>query len=265
MKIVVILQYNYRYPNELYMKKVLLSVYLFSVVAFYGYSQSLTLSNQHGAIQPNAIIVQAGTPDSVELITYLNVKNISNATIKVFCKKVQLTMLDSTEMTMCWAGNCYPAPVNVSPFSQSINAGQTNTEFIGHYTQTAFSHFKSGESVIRWVFYNQANVNDSASVTVKYTTYPLGIDESNGRQAVLSNAYPNPANAVAGFNYAVPSGSQARIVIRNILGSIVHSEQVSTGSGKISVNTANLTDGIYFYSLMLDGKNSQTKKLVVKH
>lgn len=174
-------------------------------------------------------------------------------------------MLDSTELTMCWAGNCYPSNVNISPYSQPITAGQTITEFVGHYSQIAFHHFKKGESVVRWVFFDRDNANDSMSVTIKYTSYPLGIAETSGRQATMSNAYPNPAGASANVSYSIPSGSDGIIIIRNLLGATMQSEQLSSLNGKITLNTANLSDGIYFYSLMVNGKSSQTKKLIVKH
>lgn len=149
------------------MKKLLLSVYFLSLVAFYGYSQSLTLSNLNGPVTPNSIIVQAGTPDSVELVSYFNVKNVGDNTIRVLCKKVQIAMLDSTEVTMCWAGGCYSSGTMISPNDQPITPGETITEFSGHYSQVAFNHFKSGESIVRWVFFDRANVNDSVSVDRK--------------------------------------------------------------------------------------------------
>ncbi|MEI7897538.1 MAG: T9SS type A sorting domain-containing protein [bacterium] len=247
------------------MKKLILTACLLTGILSYGYSQSLTLSDIDGVIDQNAIIVQSGTPDSVELITYFNVKNIGTKTISVLCKKTHLAMLDSTEITMCWAGGCYPSNINVSPNAQSIEAGQTITDFVGHYTQTAFSHFKSGESVIRWTFFDSANVNDSASVTVKYTTYPLGIDENAARQAMLSNAYPNPASGYAAFSYAVPSGTRGTLFVRDILGSTVETLSLQPGSGKVTLNTMSMNDGIYFCSLLVDGKISLTKKLSVKH
>lgn len=247
------------------MKKLLLSVYLLSVIGFYGYSQSLSLSNIHGTIEPNSIIIQAGTPDSVELITYFNVKNISAKTINVLCKKVQCSMLDSTEITMCWAGSCYPSSTFVSPNAQAITAGQTITDFIGHYTQTAYLHFKSGESVVRWVFFDKINPNDSVSVTIKYATFPLAIEESAARRAMLSNAYPNPSASETSFSYSIPVGSQGTILVRDLLGSTVQSLVLPVSFGKTTLNTMNLSDGIYFCSLMVDGKVNQTKKIVVKH
>jgi len=247
------------------MKKLFLLVYLLSIAAFYGYSQSLSLSNLQGPIVANSTIIQAGTPDSTELITYMNVKNTGTSTLNVFCKKVHVTMMDSVEVTMCWAGACYPSFVNVSPNSKPIDAGQIITDFVGHYSCMTSHGFKSGESIVRWVFYDGANTNDSVSVTVKYTSFPLGVDDKIIHQGILSNIYPNPADATVSFSYAVPSGSQGTIVIRNLVGSMVQTEQVSDGSGKMTLNTASLNDGIYFCSLVLDGKISQTKKLVIKH
>jgi len=247
------------------MKKLFLSLCLLSVVAIYGYSQSLSLSNIHGAIVANSTIIQAGTPDSVELTTYLYVKNNGSKTIDVLCKKSQLRMLDSAEVSLCWAGGCYQSGTNISPNAATMAAGQTITDFVGHYQQVSFNHFMVGESVVRWVFYDRGNVNDSVSVTIKYTTYPLGIAESNSRQSTLSNIYPNPASIEAGCSYTLPSGSQGSILIRDMLGATVLTQVLPATTGKTVINTGNLNDGIYFCSLLVDGKISQTKRLIVKH
>ena len=247
------------------MKRLLLLVSLFSAIAIFGYSQSLSLLTPQGVVITNASIIQAGTHDSLELITYLQVKNISTHTINVFCKKVEVAMMDSVETTMCWAGGCYPSFVNVSPNSAPMTAGQIVTDFVGHYGTTTGHGFKSGESRVRWVFYNEADHNDSVYLIVKYTSYPLGVDEKNAHSGLLSAAYPNPANASASFNYSVPVGSPGMIVVRNLVGAEVLTEQAAPGSGTLTVNTAGLSDGIYFCSLVLEGKINQTRKLVVRH
>ena len=245
--------------------KRLIFVLLLAAAACSGHAQSLQLSNIHGVIAPNAIIIQAGTPDSLEMITYLNVKNIGTGTMSVYCKKSELSMLDSTQMTMCWADGCYPPDVNVSPSAKTIQAGETITDFVGHYSQIAYLPFMKGESVIRWVFYDAEDDNDSMSVTIKYTSYPVGVEETTQPLATLSNASPNPASAHASFSYFVPSGSVGEIIIRNVLGSTIHSEKLPSGHGTSTINTTNLSNGIYFYSLLVDGKLCQSKRLIVKH
>ncbi|MFZ4563104.1 MAG: T9SS type A sorting domain-containing protein [Bacteroidales bacterium] len=247
------------------MKRYILSLFLLSAITVTAYTQSLELSNKNGIITPNSTIIQEGSPDSAELVTYMNVKNIGDKEINVLCKKSQLTMLDSTETTMCWAGSCYPSDVNISPNSRTIAVGEIVTDFDGRYVQIAFDNFKPGESFVRWVFYDEANVNDSNSVTIKYTSYPLGIDDASAAQTMLSNAFPNPAGASAGFTYSIPAGSIGTFTLRNVIGSTIQVDQLQSSTGKFIISTTNLSDGIYFYSLMVDGKLSQTKKLIVKH
>jgi hypothetical protein len=173
-------------------------------------------------------------------------------------------MLDSTEITMCWAGGCYPAKVFVSPNAATIAPGETNTEFIGHYTQTAFQHMKSGESVIRWTFYSKTNVSDSVSVVIKYTTYPLGVQDK-ASLASMSQIYPNPASAQACFTYNLNGEDGGSVVIRDMVGKIVFQQELLENSGKVSLNTTTLTDGIYFCTLSAKSNMVQTRKLVVKH
>ncbi|MCX6267311.1 MAG: T9SS type A sorting domain-containing protein [Bacteroidetes bacterium] len=248
------------------MKKLFLSVCLLSIAAFYGYSQSLSLSNSHGILAPNSTIFQAGSPDSVKLVTYLDVKNAGSSRIDVLCKKVELNLLDSTEVTFCWAGECGSAAIYVSRNAQSINPGQTITDFSGDYlANTSSYYFHSGESRVRWVFFDKSNPNDSASVTVVYTTFGVGMQDPKTSEGMLSNIYPNPANGQANFSYSLPSGSAGTIIIRDLLGSLVQTQILTVATGKTSLNTSLLGDGVYFCSLLVDGKVSQTKKLIVRH
>jgi hypothetical protein len=247
------------------MKKIVLFFVLLTGLAVVGFAQSLQLSNNQGIIVANGEIIQLGSPDSTELITYMNVKNIGTTNKNVLCRKTEIKMLDSTEITMCWAGGCYPPKTNLSPSAQLITPGQTNTEFVGHYTQMAFNHFKSGESVVRWCFFDQQNPNDSVSVLIKYTSYPLGISEKSGRVAELSNVYPNPASTRATVGFELPAGTSGTLVIRDMIGKTVYSEQLNGSFGKTVINTLDLSDGIYFCSLLVDGKSVQTRKMIVRH
>lgn len=247
------------------MKKILLSVWIISMVAVTVYAQNLSLSNAGGAIAPNATLIQTGTYDSVGLATSLNVKNTGTERIGVLCKKTELTMLNSTEISMCWAGQCYGPEVYISPEDQQIGAGETNTQFVAHYNQVEFNHLPAGESVVRWVFYDRGNVNDSVSVTVRYITYGLGVGEQITADGMLSNIYPNPASGNAGLSYTVPSGMQGMIRFRNILGESVKTIILPPGTDKLTIDTREFSDGIYFYSLVVDGKVTRTKKLIVRH
>jgi hypothetical protein len=45
----------------------------------------------------------------------------------------------------------------------------------------------------------------------------------------------------------------------------VRQETIGSVSGKVSFDVVDLQDGIYFYSLVVNGERTITRKMVVKH
>lgn len=243
------------------MKRILLSVYLLSIACFYGYTQTgLSLTDTLGnPIANNSTLVMNGTPDVAELVTHLWVKNNGGHTVNVKAKKVELSLLANTNVTFCWAGNCFPPNVYESIGTTSIDAGAVATEFSGHYSPS----LQKGQTKVQWTFWDVDDLANTVSVNVDYNTYPVGKEEITN--AKLTAAYPNPASSNVSINYSLPAGNEGRIVVRNILGVEVRTESVQGGSGKFTFSVTELNDGIYFYSLVLNGQSTSTGKLVVKH
>jgi hypothetical protein len=244
------------------MKKLILFVYLASIAGFYGYSQmSLTLSNEGGPIANNSYVYIYGSPTIDEIISDAFVTNTTNHAIQVKVKKVEVSLLPGTVNVFCW-GLCFAPGVNVSPDPLTINAGATNTaDFSGHYTPNG----AVGVSTIRYVFFDMNNTSDTVCFNVVYDTYPEGVENSVSARETFSNAFPNPAGNVVNVDYTLGNGSVGTLVIRNILGSVVKEMTLSASSGRAAFNTADLADGIYFYSGMVNGEVKVTRKLVVKH
>jgi hypothetical protein len=68
------------------------------------------------------------------------------------------------------------------------------------------------------------------------------------------------------FDYNLPSSANsAQLIIRNSLGVEVENSMLDNQSGKKSINVSNYSSGIYFYTLVVDGKTIQSKKIIVKH
>ena len=57
----------------------------------------------------------------------------------------------------------------------------------------------------------------------------------------------------------------ARIAFFNLLGSKVYEIELSKSEGTITISTADFTEGIYFYSLLIENEASQTQKLIIRH
>ena len=92
----------------------------------------------------------------------------------------------------------------------------------------------------------------------------IGSDLTKGIE--FSNPFPNPANQQTDINFQLPSpNSEARIMLRNLLGSVVKEIKVQGTKNQFSIITSDLNNGLYFYSVMFENKILFTKKLIVKH
>ncbi len=245
------------------MKHFLLSLALLSAITLATFAQNLvlldSLAGQLQPLAPNATVVKHGHTN-VEIVKYLAVKNNSADSLHVKVKKEYVNVLHGTINMFCW-GLCFGPDVMVSPWSKTIKAGEINTlDFSGHYQPGTVT----GASIIRYTFFVDENPNDSVSVLIEYSAYPLGTNQP-GTKDLLSEAYPNPSSVQASFNYALPEGSAGEIVVRNLLGTTVANIMLDGTSGKTAIDVTNLREGLYFYTLILNGKVVLTRKMVVRH
>ena len=112
-------------------------------------------------------------------------------------------------------------------------------------------------------------ISDAVSGNISTETWRVnkvmsGNDLTKGIE--FSNPFPNPANQQTGINFQLPSpNSEARIMLRNLLGSVVKEIRVTGAENKFSINTSDLNNGLYFYSVMFENRILFTRKLIVKH
>ena len=243
------------------MKKLFLLIYLASIATCFGYSQmSLSLSDSTGPLANNATIHRYGTPTSDEIVAYVYVKNNTANSVPVIVKKVVIDTVVGSYNMFCW-GMCFAPNVYISPAAISIDAGRTDSlNFSGHYVPNTYK----GASSLRYVFFLRGNPLDSVCVNIVYYAYPVGI-ESLAEKAVISNAYPNPANNSTAFTYSLPGSETGSIMIRNLLGVVVKDVSLDSGADKVSVFTGDLPEGVYFYSFNVAGKTNTSKKLIIRH
>ena len=198
-------------------------------------------------------------PAADEIVSYIFVKNTTTDSMSVKVKKVEIMALHGTLNTFCW-GYCVTPDIFVSPDPVVIHAGVTDsTNFSGHYYPTGII----GISTIRYVFFDANHPSDTVCVNINFSTYPQGINYLPNVD--LSNAYPNPANNTVSFSYSVQQNSVSRLIIRNVLGSVVKEVNITNNSGKLSFNTSELADGVYFYTFLVNGNSKVTRKLVIRH
>lgn len=80
------------------------------------------------------------------------------------------------------------------------------------------------------------------------------------------NAYPNPAQNETNIEYTLGTSGNVVITINDITGRevirIEQGNQTANSSKRVSINTSNLSNGAYFYNVIVNGVK-QTNKLVI--
>ncbi len=245
------------------MKKLILFTYILSIISFAVFSQSLTISNGDTLLSNNATVNVSGNFNSTVSISTLKVKNTSAGTLNVKVRRVTLDSVVNSTNSFCFAGSCFGPTTYVSPSTATINASAIDASFIGDY----YPNGKAGATTVLYTFYNLANLQDTVCVKVIYLGIDnTGVNDIHKSDIVFRDAYPNPANNVATFSYALPKQTNsAKIVLRNLLGAEVMSTNLEELNGKKTISTSDIKEGIYFYSLIVNEKVFYTRKLVVKH
>jgi hypothetical protein len=243
------------------MKKAILLFNLLIFSALIASSQSLSISYENGAISNGQEIWVAGDMN-FPLAALLYVTNNTSSDIEVMVKKQEISLIAGSTNYFCW-GLCYPPDVYVSINPLVVPANSTNhSDFSGDYDACSII----GISQIRYTFFKNNHPTDSVCVIVNFNAGYVGIGNNLNSELRVSPAYPNPATSAVKFSYNLPAseGSVVSIRFNNLLGEFINETILEKGNGLLVIPVEQYTPGIYFYSVMVDGKAVQTRKMVIK-
>jgi hypothetical protein len=100
----------------------------------------------------------------------------------------------------------------------------------------------------------------------QFTGQVLGVNEITSLVANSFVVYPNPATANTSISFSIVEKNKVTLNVYDILGNLVstlsQSNEFEKGNNTISINTSNLSSGIYYISLDING-STETKKLVI--
>ncbi|MEO6883959.1 MAG: T9SS type A sorting domain-containing protein [Bacteroidia bacterium] len=99
-------------------------------------------------------------------------------------------------------------------------------------------------------------------------TYLNNITTGIAENSMLTgfNLYPNPASTELNVNVSLAANKKVEINLLNVLGESVGTTIIADGlqgNNTYQVNTSNLSAGIYFAQIMLDGKLISAKRFIV--
>ncbi len=87
--------------------------------------------------------------------------------------------------------------------------------------------------------------------------------QSVSTSARLQQNIPNPFSGSTLINYYLPEGTNGVLQVTHRNGRLVSSERLTTGSGEVVFSSDRFSPGTWFYSLFVDGKLVDTKKMVI--
>jgi len=223
------------------------------------YSQ-ITISDYDGLDLTNST---AFLPSDIEYNFQITNNGSSEITFIVEVTAVSLPA-EATGFLVCACGTCV-GPLTTAPatigFATALAAGDTYGE--EGNTQDELTDVKylpngsTDQATITIRVYEEGNESNFAEFTLD--THYTGINDVNINKSV--SVYPNPATDNITFIIEEELiGSQ--IVLTNLLGKIIFSDQLDNTKSNYSVG--NFSEGLYFYSLVKDGKIIGTKKLIIK-
>ena len=102
-------------------------------------SQSFSLYYRDEKLDEDKVLVRTGTSDTMELTTYLTIRNDATNEKQIQAKKTEMSMFPGTACSLCWAGYCYPTEVSLTVYPLLLAPDSTET--------SCFAHFITGGTV----------------------------------------------------------------------------------------------------------------------
>jgi hypothetical protein len=185
------------------MKKLVVS-FVFAFVAISAVAQSLSLSNENGAVPNNSFVYVSGDVLITELSVGFTFTNNGSTNIDVCVKKTEIDVISGTSNVFAFAGLLFPPMVYESPVQISLNSGESSSEFEGYYQPNG----NLGVSTIRYTFFDYDNVNDSVCVNVQYIITDEN-PEITGVNPAMANIPESLTVEISGnnTNFAMGSGT----------------------------------------------------------
>ncbi len=172
-----------------------------------------------------------------------------------------VTVTSSAPVSLCAGQSATITITGTAPTSFTGNVNNTTPEIPGGAPSL------SGFYVITPTVttYQQIKVNQSGTCTktfyynqVVVDCGPVGINEIDNNNTI--SIYPNPANDFMTISLVAESADATTIYIVNAIGEIVLAEKAM--SSNTTLNTSNLTNGIYF--IKVESKNGSAIKKFIK-
>lgn len=184
----------------------------------------------------------------------------ANENMRVVARKTPNNpIVEGTSTWLCF-GQCLAPSTGVQETNPEEMTAGNPMLFSGHYMADDYTMVLGQEQSVTFELWNAANPDEKFVINVIFK-YSLEDVEEIASQNTIS-AYPTPATDIINFDYNVDGN--AMVVIYNMMGQEVMRNEIAGQNGTLSMNVSDLSSGVYFYSLVINGKPEKSSKIIVK-
>ncbi|GAB3647440.1 hypothetical protein GCM10028791_09420 [Echinicola sediminis] len=168
----------------------------------------------------------------------------------------------SQDIKVCIGEQCFDPRKDLAKIKLSLAPGEVFTDL--------YIEFSMGITETKGTFdlhfSNTSNLRDVFIIEGVYEVFaPNESEEVNHRDISIGSIYPNPSNRIAQIDYQIKNpNANIKLVINSFIGNPIEELTLSPQQKTLLINVSDFNPGVYFYTLIVDGKNIVTKKLVVK-
>jgi hypothetical protein len=185
------------------------------------------------------------------------IKNISSFNKELSVSLDQKLLLGGSNAVLCYNGNCNSSSITIKL------EGNSTSDDIELILRGGLTEFKSSIPLeIKDLNYRKDLVLDLNIAVSNKIQDEIFFKNDN---FTVNNFYPNPAIDQAIMHYSLSNdGSQTKIVLQNVLGSIIKEYKLDPRENELQLDTEQLKPGVYFYTLLINDEGLATRKLIVK-
>ena len=238
------------------------SLFTLILLALAGFVSAQTLQFEwEGHVYDDGEIIEC-TNDEYgygEYIQHMQLKNLASDSVHVIVEKEIIEDLEGTMNFFCW-GSCFSPNIFFSPHPVTIEANSVTSDGALSF-HVMFDDGIFGKVQMRYLAYSEENPDEIISIMVVFNKSGENVAE-HSHTMTMGKAYPNPASSLVHFDYSFDGNLSA--VVYNLLGQEVLHQDLNANSGQMTLSVADLQEGIYFCTMMVNGRACATEKFVVK-
>ncbi len=245
-------------------KKILFITAIF--ICSYSFAQSFQIMDHYDVSIEGINHTEYGDAQTLSE-TKFHVKNISGAQAFYTAKVQLISNPTNVGLQVCYGVNCYVAggtnsAIQIIGGGNSVAPGAIDSTFkVAPFS----SSWNPGDSCTwRVTVYKNTDATDSSSTIITFIYGTNSIEEITSNDVSFST-YPNPATENLTIDYSIESHfNKARLDVYDMLGQKVDSYKINDTKGKLELDLSHLHSGVYFYTINVNEKILQTKRVIIK-